>query len=209
MTTTIKAIETVYRGHKFRSRLEARWAVFLTEMGIDFQYEPEGYQGFDLPNGKYLPDFFLPKYRAYLEGKPPPFAFPGWPKVYMAGRMKRESCYRPFDVETHLHKNSLAPVEPRRLLKAHIRYVGPYRDEGEHGVRRPRQHDADVLDEPSVIFRRSLDGIASCDIFFALFEDLEAYGTLNEIGYALAKRKAHYPWIYPKKAMGRRANSHP
>jgi hypothetical protein len=26
---TIQAIETVYRGHRFRSRLEARWAVFF------------------------------------------------------------------------------------------------------------------------------------------------------------------------------------
>lgn len=53
----IKAIETRYKGYHFRSRLEARWAVFFDALGIEWQYEPEG---FELPSGKYLPDFFLP-----------------------------------------------------------------------------------------------------------------------------------------------------
>lgn len=54
----MKAIETRYRGRRFRSRLEARWAVFFDAMGIRWEYEPEG---FDLgpPHGRYLPDFFL------------------------------------------------------------------------------------------------------------------------------------------------------
>ena len=51
----IKAIETEYKGYRFRSRLEARWAVFFDEAGIKWEYEPEG---FELPSGKrYLPDF--------------------------------------------------------------------------------------------------------------------------------------------------------
>lgn len=51
----IKPIETIYKGYKFRSRLEARWAVFLDALGVKWEYEPEG---FKLPNGKwYLPDF--------------------------------------------------------------------------------------------------------------------------------------------------------
>ena len=52
---TFKAIETEYNGYRFRSRLEARWAVFFDALGIDYEYEPEGYE---LPSGKrYLPDF--------------------------------------------------------------------------------------------------------------------------------------------------------
>lgn len=52
---TIKAIETRYRGYRFRSRLEARWAVFFDALGIEWQYEPEG---FELADGtRYLPDF--------------------------------------------------------------------------------------------------------------------------------------------------------
>lgn len=51
----IKAIETIYSGYRFRSRLEARWAVFLDALGVRYEYEPEG---FELPSGKrYLPDF--------------------------------------------------------------------------------------------------------------------------------------------------------
>lgn len=39
-----KAIQTVYKGYKFRSRLEARWAVFFDALGITWQYEKEGYE---------------------------------------------------------------------------------------------------------------------------------------------------------------------
>lgn len=50
----MKAIETRYKGYRFRSRLEARWAVFFDAMGYSWQYEPEG---FETPAGWYLPDF--------------------------------------------------------------------------------------------------------------------------------------------------------
>src|SRR2546426_10542719 len=39
-----KAIETKFRGYRFRSRLEARWAVLLESLGIEWLYEPEGFQ---------------------------------------------------------------------------------------------------------------------------------------------------------------------
>ena len=53
----LKAIETEYKGYRFRSRLEARWAVFFDACGVSWEYEPEGY---DLGNGLYyLPDFLL------------------------------------------------------------------------------------------------------------------------------------------------------
>lgn len=55
--TDIKPIETEYAGYKFRSRLEARWAVFFDACGVDWEYEPQGYT---LQDGtKYLPDFLL------------------------------------------------------------------------------------------------------------------------------------------------------
>lgn len=51
----IKAIQTEYNGYRFRSRLEARWAVFFDALGVKYEYEPEG---FDLGDGLYyLPDF--------------------------------------------------------------------------------------------------------------------------------------------------------
>lgn len=55
----MKAIETRYRGYRFRSRLEARWAVFFDALGIDWLYENEGYQ---IGQERYLPDFWLPTF---------------------------------------------------------------------------------------------------------------------------------------------------
>jgi hypothetical protein len=57
MTSMVKAIDTNYNGHRFRSRLEARWAVFFDSLGIKYRYELEG---FDLDGVYYLPDFWLP-----------------------------------------------------------------------------------------------------------------------------------------------------
>lgn len=64
----IKAIETIYNGYRFRSRLEARWAVFFDEIGIKYEYEKEGYDLGKL--GWYLPDFWLPEYELFVEIKP-------------------------------------------------------------------------------------------------------------------------------------------
>jgi hypothetical protein len=62
----IQAIETFYSGCLFRSRLEARWAVFFDTAEIRWEYEPQGY----LCDGKpYLPDFFLPDAGTWIEVK--------------------------------------------------------------------------------------------------------------------------------------------
>jgi len=56
----IQNIETDYSGYRFRSRLEARWAVFFDALGVEYEYEPEG---FELPSGRrYLPDFRIKCY---------------------------------------------------------------------------------------------------------------------------------------------------
>lgn len=52
---SINPIQTRYKGYNFRSRLEARWAVFFDAIGLKWEYEVEG---FVLSNGTYyLPDF--------------------------------------------------------------------------------------------------------------------------------------------------------
>lgn len=53
----IKPIETYYNGFHFRSRLEARYAVFLDAIGAKWEYEPQGYKLGD--NLYYLPDFLV------------------------------------------------------------------------------------------------------------------------------------------------------
>lgn len=70
------AIETIYHGYRFRSRLEARWAVFFDALGLEWEYEKEGY---DLGEaGRYLPDFWLPDVDGgtWVEVKGED---PGWP----------------------------------------------------------------------------------------------------------------------------------
>jgi hypothetical protein len=51
----MEPIQTKYKGYRFRSRLEARWAVFFDALDLEWIYEPEG---FKLEDGTYyLPDF--------------------------------------------------------------------------------------------------------------------------------------------------------
>ena len=67
MKTKIKPIETAYSGYRFRSRLEARWAVFFDALGVEYEYEKEGYDLGDA--GWYLPDFWLPQVNMFAEVK--------------------------------------------------------------------------------------------------------------------------------------------
>jgi hypothetical protein len=62
----IKPIETFYNGYRFRSRLEARWAVFFDSEGWEYTYESEGY---DLDGVWYLPDFYLTERQKWVEVK--------------------------------------------------------------------------------------------------------------------------------------------
>jgi hypothetical protein len=59
---------SLWNGYCLRSRLEARWAIFLEYLSIDYVYEPRTFQ---LSNGhKYTPDFYLPNRKMWLEIKP-------------------------------------------------------------------------------------------------------------------------------------------
>jgi hypothetical protein len=62
----IAPIETTWNGYRFRSRTEARWAVFFSAAGIRAEYEKEGHK---LPSGWYLPDFWLPVNEHFIEVK--------------------------------------------------------------------------------------------------------------------------------------------
>lgn len=82
----IKPIETYYNGYKFRSRLEARVAVFFDALGVEYEYEPEG---FLLESGKrYLPDFRVKCYG--VRGDICPKSFDLW--IEVKGRMTQEDA---------------------------------------------------------------------------------------------------------------------
>lgn len=84
----IKPIETYYNGYRFRSRLEARWAVFFDALGVRYEYEPEG---FDLGNGDYyLPDFRVKCYGTRGKSKYPTQGFDLW--IEVKGRMSADDA---------------------------------------------------------------------------------------------------------------------
>lgn len=67
----MRVIETIYCGYRFRSRLEARWAVYFDTIGLKWEYEKEGFR---FKNDiTYLPDFWLPQVRMWAEIKPEKF----------------------------------------------------------------------------------------------------------------------------------------
>lgn len=56
-----------YNGIEFRSKLESKTAQALDNLGIKYEYEPDGYK---LSNGMwYKPDFWLPRANQYVECK--------------------------------------------------------------------------------------------------------------------------------------------
>lgn len=81
-----------YNGIQFRSRLEARWAVWFDAMGIPYVYEPEGvclWGG----GGVYLPDYYLPRHHGgvYAEVKPDEFTDEEKKKCRMLCRMAKRT----------------------------------------------------------------------------------------------------------------------
>jgi len=67
---TIRAIQTEYAGHWFRSRLEARWAIYLDALGLTWTYEAEGYaMTYNGQPVNYLPDFWVKEWKCFMEIK--------------------------------------------------------------------------------------------------------------------------------------------
>lgn len=62
----IEAQPATYKGVRFRSRLEVRWAIFFDQLHIPYQYEPRSFQFGDV---WYLPDFYLSRQGWWVEIK--------------------------------------------------------------------------------------------------------------------------------------------
>jgi prophage regulatory protein len=134
------------------------------------------------------------------------------PLVYMAGRMgepvgdKRPggdfSCWRIFDVsksnalgdlETESSEAGALIAPPQEMVfhgtRTRFMYSGPWKARGSdhvyiHGVTSCSPDRAQ-----NAAYRGALQGISRADVIVAYLEDLEAYGTLVEIGYARAAGK--------------------
>ena len=70
----LRSKRTLYKDILFRSKLEAKWAVFFDNVGIAYEYEPEWDQ-VDIGIGyiHYKPDFYLPDLDLWIEVKPVTF----------------------------------------------------------------------------------------------------------------------------------------
>ena len=84
----IKAIETEYKGYRFRSRLEARWAIFFDLCGARWEYEPEPFSVDD--DLGYLPDFLVHDVELIHGGNAPYKTVDLW--VEVKGKMTEEDA---------------------------------------------------------------------------------------------------------------------
>lgn len=201
----MKAIETKYKGYRFRSRLEARWAVFFDALGLKWEYEPEG---FELSNGeRYLPDFRVQgsDCSVWVEVKPTTHRRFRAPLIYLAGKMDKCHKYSRGDdwrdalvtggIEGGVHSNPKYAHRHFKNIRRHVcgdfvfRYCGPFRGPcmSAHGAEVHGTFEDDEYRDG--VLNNALSGIDGADFVFAVVEDETAFGTFAEIGYARAKGK--------------------
>jgi hypothetical protein len=200
-SSKIKAIETKYDGHHFRSRLEARWAVFFNTNNIVYSYEPEGFNLGAL--GSYLPDFYLPELNLWVETKP--YARP-FKSIYMAGKITKNG-WREQIIPT-IRSASFFDNKPQRIPEYPLQYNGPFFLSCDHGCFHGKNthgvsgvanwcacNEKDAFDihtkekYDKYVITKSLSQVSSADGVFAWIDDLFCYGTLIECGVAHAKQK--------------------
>ena len=215
---TISAIETAYKGYRFRSRLEARWAMFFDLTGVPWVYEPECLK---VDGEAYLPDFLLwgdthheVKSRHESTRVSPP-------RVYLAGKMKAAHEWRgEAAVCEEGNREGSAPDlewwDAERLARmdgATFWHVGPFSISDDH---RGGHYESAVHMAASCVSGTSEQqvlaacraAIEGCDIFCAHLNTADAFGTLVEIGYAAALRKKVAVTISEGVAEGSRRPDH-
>lgn len=201
----LRPIQTIFKGYRFRSRLEARWAVFLDTLGLRWEYEP---QGFELRDGtRYLPDFYLPNQETFVEIKP---AVKMLQKhIYLAGKF---SCGVKF-VNAHGVNNwreLIAPLYSKMNQLNHNSRESELWANGFHRITgpwlaKPYDSDVEMMSPPSThgnvsfyfgpqplgrhIFDYCLETIRRSTTIFAWIDSLDCHGTLMELGYAMALNK--------------------
>lgn len=204
----IQAIETSYAGCRFRSRLEARWAVYLDKCGIKWEHEPEG---FKLESGEwYLPDFYLPGEDAWLEVKSD-HLWPSFPKFYCAGGIGAEDWRSEFGATLWAPSTEeYAEAQAQSVLirpGVWAKYVGPFVCGENHEAL--VDHGTVVLGGGSnwspmhwdhreeyrlVVFEKCLHSLNIADVLFVYVDKPDCYGTLVEAGWwsqRFPERTAH------------------
>ena len=109
MAKRIRAIPIEYNGIRYRSLLEAKWALFFDILGVEFLYECDKYKLGDI---SYIPDFYIPHLGIFIEIK--------------GTTPKRIECEKAYRL-AHLEKKDVFIIHsnfPRGSTRKHIRYFG-------------------------------------------------------------------------------------
>lgn len=191
---TVVAMPTIYRGYRFRSRLEARWAMFFDKVGAKWEFEPQPI----VVNGEpYLPDFAVSAEIDYPHGrmsqsivhevKPLNEISRIKPvNVYLAGKMGQEDNWRGF-LPTEDYNEWRAQLVS--MSKIPFFCVGPFNSKIPHsGI--PFTEGLHYSNgSQKIIMQKCIAAIRAADIFCAHISTVDAYGTLVEIGMAAAMGK--------------------
>lgn len=197
---TISAIETRYKGYRFRSRLEARWAMFFDAIGVPWTYEPEPLR---VAGEAYLPDFKvkLPRGDTIHEVKSIHEYTRIQPRrVYLAGKMKAAHDWRgPGDVTARETRGGSAyetssggwAEQARKVRFSAVDFIqsGPFSLSDDHGGGHSpaSRHMAEGTTEfsESDIVGACLETVAdNTHIVAAHISTADAFGTIAEIAYA-------------------------
>lgn len=187
----IRPIETRYGGCLFRSRLEARWALFFDLVGIGWSYENDPVC---IDGENYLPDFLLTidGVQVVHEVKPlherdrikPPV-------VYLAGKMAPEHDWRAGASSLGSCALGERPRWNRRTVEWDgVRFLcnGPFSAGCGHKCTCNVEHDLHSVILPSYardyISGAAIQSIATCDLFCGHISTFDAFGTLVEVGIA-------------------------
>jgi hypothetical protein len=196
----VQPLETFYRGYRFRSRLEARWAMFFDRVGWPWVYEPQPV----LVNGEpYLPDFRVTVQgteithevkasQAFYEIRPV--------KVYLAGKMKPQHEWRGRAAVTDGGFRAVHELDSpdawvkacRRVTMGTAQFImmGPFPISDDHrGAHADWAcHMAEGINSDGVgrdpIFAAAFEAIRAADLVCAHINTADAFGTLVEIGIA-------------------------
>lgn len=211
---SISPIQTRFKGYNFRSRLEARYGVFFDALGINWVYETEGYE-LENKEDKYLPDFYLPDSKVWVEIKPLFEYNPCARKtIYMAGKISKNG-WRNTIVNGLCNYPTPRTGETIQIEDCYLDYIGPYFyacDHGcSHGIKthgvgggcvgieevansmgmRLKSKNKIILEDDyrKFVTDRCFESIKLAETVFVWIDDTTCYATLMESGYAHALGK--------------------
>lgn len=196
--TEIKSIKTEYHNTTFRSRLEARWAIVFDNIGIEWKYEPRPFNVGTNTFIGYLPDFYIPSKKLWVEIKPI-YLRENFKDIYMAGSICKNGWRNVF-----VDGLRSSPIESQlQVYNYSLIYVGPFFISCDHGCSHGsmthgmgegcQSWSEDTIpsggDREKFVVNKCITQISKADTIFAWIDKVDCFGTLLELGYARGLNK--------------------